>query len=121
MTGQSLVGLSASSHLPQRNERSCWREGQEREGVGVESDAAAKMVEDQHIDNQDNPIRSGPEHHTHKQCNTNLQNGFALKSSATNGNLFIEQMISERLRDLVAVEPNGKIKLNLREQMSARL
>ena len=49
-----------------------------------------------------------------------------LKVNMSNGgvpsqNLFLEQMISDRLRDWVAVEPTGEIRLKLMEQLSAKL
>ena len=49
-----------------------------------------------------------------------------LKVNMRNGevpsqNLFLEQMISDRLRDWVAVEPTGEIRLKLMEQLSAKL
>ena len=67
--------------------------------------------------------RNSEEHHMkHSASNsTSLQNGFILKIPSVDGNLFIEQLISERLRDLVEIEPTGEIKLNMREQMSAML
>ena len=36
-------------------------------------------------------------------------------------NTFIEQLISDRLKDLVTVQPDGGIKLNMCEQLSAIL
>ena len=36
-------------------------------------------------------------------------------------NSFIEQLISDRLKDLVTVQPDGEIKLNMSEQLSATL
>ena len=47
--------------------------------------------------------------------------GFILKTPSEDGNLFIEQLISDRLKDLVAIQPNGEIQLNMREQISERL
>ena len=49
------------------------------------------------------------------------ENGFILKTPSEDGNLFIEQLISDRLKDLVAIQPNGEIQLNMREQISERL
>ena len=48
-------------------------------------------------------------------------NGFILKTPSEDGNLFIEQLISDRLKDLVSIQPNGEIQLNMREQISERL
>ena len=50
------------------------------------------------------------------------------KKAKTNGpsqssevNTFLEQLISDRLKDLVTVQPNGEIMLNMSEQLSATL
>ena len=66
-------------------------------------------------------MRASPEHIQCTPATPAHQNGFEGKTPSRDGNLFIEQMISDRLRDLVLVKPNGEIKLNLREQMSAQL
>ena len=43
------------------------------------------------------------------------------QSQSSEVNTFLEQLISDRLKDLLTVQPNGEIMLNMSEQVSAML